>query len=78
MAAEVQPPGWLRGQVLLLPHVPRRGLHGVEAVLRAGPLEQVTRCFFTMPILSLAVVEPTDDGRWYAGPVMSAAVHKGL
>lgn len=41
LAAEIQPPDWLRCQVLLLPHVPRRGLHGVEAVLRPGPFEQV-------------------------------------
>lgn len=41
MAAEVQPPDWLWSQVLLLPHVPRRGLHGVETVLRSGPFEQV-------------------------------------
>lgn len=42
MAAEVQPSCWLRGQVLLLPAVPRRGLHGVETVLPSGPFEQVT------------------------------------
>lgn len=36
VAAEIQPPDWLRGQVLLLPHVPGRGLNGVEAVLRSG------------------------------------------
>lgn len=41
MAVEVQPSGRLRGQVLLLPHVPRGGLHGVEAVLRPGSSEQV-------------------------------------
>lgn len=41
LAAEVQPSGRLRGQVLLLPHVPRCGLHGVEAVLRPGSSEQV-------------------------------------
>lgn len=41
LAAEIQPPDWLWCQVLLLPHVPRRGLHGVEAVLRPGPFEQV-------------------------------------
>lgn len=43
LAAEVQPSGRLRGQVLLLPHVPRCGLHGVEAVLRPGSSEQVRR-----------------------------------
>lgn len=41
MAAEIQPPDWLRGQVLLLPHVPRRGLNGVETVLRSGSFKQV-------------------------------------
>ena len=41
MAAEIQPPDWLRGQILLLPHVPGRGLDGVETVLRSGSVKQV-------------------------------------
>lgn len=58
MAAEVQPPDWLRGQVLLLPHVPRRGLDGVEAVLPPGPSEQVTAAsLVTTSIPSLPAVE---------------------
>lgn len=42
MAAEIQPPYWLWGQVLLLPPVPCCGLHGVETVLPSGSFEQVT------------------------------------
>lgn len=41
MAAEIQPPDWLWGEILLLPHVPSRGLHGVETVLRSGSSKQV-------------------------------------
>lgn len=43
VAAAVQPSDWLRGQVLLLPNVPGRGLHGVETVFPPGSLKQV-RC----------------------------------
>lgn len=41
VAAEIQPPYWLRGQVLLLPPVPCCGLHGVETVLPSWSFEQV-------------------------------------
>ena len=44
MAAAVQPSDWLRGQVLFLPHVPGRGVHGVETVFPEGSLKQVC-CF---------------------------------
>nr|XP_031321617.1 mitochondrial intermediate peptidase isoform X9 [Camelus dromedarius] len=40
LAAALQPPRGLRGQVLLLPGVQGRGLPGLEGVLPAGPLQQ--------------------------------------
>lgn len=41
MAAEIQPPDWVRGQVLLLPHVTCGGLDGVETMLHRGSFKQV-------------------------------------
>lgn len=41
VAAQIQPPDWLRGQVLLLPPVAGRGIDGVATVLRSGSSEQV-------------------------------------
>jgi hypothetical protein len=41
MAAAVQPSDWLRSQVLFLPHVPGRGVHGLETVFPKGSLKQV-------------------------------------
>ena len=65
VAAQVQPPGWLRGQVLLLPDVPRRGLHGVEPVLRPGSSEQVTRLLLGAKMVwSLPVAGVRGDARF--------------
>lgn len=41
MAAEIWPLDWLRSQVLLLPHVSGRCLHGVETVLHSRSFKQV-------------------------------------
>lgn len=42
LAAALQPPGGLWRQVLLLPDVQGRGVHGLERVLPARPFQQVT------------------------------------
>lgn len=51
MAAEIQPSDWLWGQILLLPHVPGCGLHGVEAVFRSGSIKQVRQLLRVKPAL---------------------------